>query len=298
MCLMRNKAVYRGKIYYFEEYDMIKKMLKKLIPLRIRKSRIFNFFPRVLNATNYYNAKYIKILKWGLMSREDTNYTYDLSDINIGYLASTISVVTKQPFNKIYGYIEEIKNDIELKNCVIRKINHSRFRNVADSRCEFGRRLGWYAFVRAIKPKIVIETGIDKGLGSVLLCAALLRNKKEGYDGRYYGTDINPNAGYLLDEKYKDVGKILYGDSIESLTNLNVKIDLFINDSDHSAAYEYKEYVVIKNKLGSDAIILGDNSHCTDKLYQFSIENNRKFLFFHEVPKNHWYPGAGIGISF
>ena len=53
----------------------------------------------------------------------------------------------------------------------------------------------------------------------------------------YIGTDINPNAGYLFDEIYSENGKILYGDSIESL-KLNAEIDLFINDSDHSAEYE------------------------------------------------------------
>jgi hypothetical protein len=277
---------------------MMKKKLKILIGQRIRKSRILNLFPRILCATSYYNAKYLKILKWGFISREDTNYTYDLSDLNIAYLASTISVVTKQPFNTIYSYIEEARNDTELKNYVIRKTTNSEFRNVADFRCEFGRRLGWYGFTRAIKPKIVIETGLDKGIGSVLLCAALLRNNKEGFEGQYYGTDINPNAGFLLDEQYKKVGKILYGDSIESLKRLDFKIDLFINDSDHSPDYEYREYLAIKDKLSSNAIILGDNSHSTDKLYLFSIETSRHFLFFPEVPRDHWYPGAGIGISF
>ena len=91
---------------------------------------------------------------------------------------------------------------------------------------------------------------------------------------------------------------MLYGDSIESLKKLDVSIDLLINDSDHSADYEYQEYRTVKNKLTSEAIILGDNSHVTNKLCLFSSENGRNFLFFHEVPKDHWYPGSGMGISF
>ena len=73
------------------------------------------------------------------------------------------------------------------------------------------------------KPKIVVETGIDKGLGSVLLCSALLKNKEDGFEGRYYGTDINPKAGYLLSGKYLKVGEILFGDSITSLKKLEEK---------------------------------------------------------------------------
>jgi predicted O-methyltransferase YrrM len=162
----------------------------------------------------------------------------------------------------------------------------------------WGRRLGWYAFARILKPGIIIETGVDKGHGAIALCAALLRNGKEGYHGRYYGTDINPASGYLLSGKFKEPGTILYGDSIESLKKLDVSIDLFINDSDHSKVYEYNEYCVIKGTLSPRAIILGDNSHSSDSLARFSAENGRKFLFFQEGPKNHWYPGAGIGISF
>ena len=147
-------------------------------------------------------------------------------------------------------------------------------------------------------PKIIIETGVDKGIGSVLLCSALLKNKEEGFDGRFFGTDINPEAGYLLKGKYAEVGKILYGDSIETLSQFNEKIDLFINDSDHSAEYEYQEYIAIKDKIAENAVILGDNSHTTDKLAIVSNETKRNFLFFREEPSGHWYPGAGIGISF
>jgi len=104
--------------------------------------------------------------------------------------------------------------------------------------------------------------------------------------------------GKLLDGKYKEDSEILYGDSIKSLEKFKFKIDLFINDSDHSGDYEYLEYKIILNKLSSNAIILGDNSHVTDKLSVFSKENKRKFIFFKEQPLEHWYPGAGIGISF
>ena len=39
----------------------------------------------------------------------------------------------------------------------------------------YGRRLGWYALVRALKPRTVVETGADKGLGSCVLAALRLR---------------------------------------------------------------------------------------------------------------------------
>jgi predicted O-methyltransferase YrrM len=78
----------------------------------------------------------------------------------------------------------------------------------------------------------------------------------------------------------KENGEILYGDSIKSLTDLNQNIDLFINDIDRSADYEYQEYLTIKPLIAPNTIILGDNSHITDKLESFSPETDRKFYFF------------------
>ena len=85
--------------------------------------------------------------------------------------------------------MEEAENDTLLKNTIIERTKSSSFSRFADLDVRFGRRLGWYAFIRVIKPKVVIETGVDKGLGSILLCSALLRNKEEGFEGKYYGTD-------------------------------------------------------------------------------------------------------------
>ena len=125
-----------------------------------------------------------------------------------------------------------------------------------------------------------------------------MRNFAEGHPGYYYGTDINPKAGYLLSGEWSKYGEILYGDSIGSLNGLDEKIDMFINDSDHSADYEFKEYLTIQDKLSPNAFVLGDNSHCTNKLLTFARMTGRNFLFFQENPKDHWYPGAGIGLAF
>lgn len=264
----------------------------------LKRIWIFNFIRRVFIASKYYNKKYLQIFKWGFASKEDTNFTYHLAESNVKYLAQTIACIVKKDYSEIFGYIKEIELNKDLNNHIISTTLNSKEKRFADKEVRFGRRLGWYAFVRAMKPKIVVETGVDKGLGSVLLCAALEKNKSEGYEGKYFGTDINPAAGYLLCGRYKEFGEILYGDSIQSLSDFKEEIDLFINDSAHSSDYEYNEYKTIAGLLNENSIILGDNSHCTDKLSQFSIENNRQFLFFKEEPINHWYPGAGIGISF
>jgi predicted O-methyltransferase YrrM len=240
-------------------------------------------------------SPYWSILRTG----EFHNFTYELTDSNLRYLAETLSVVTGKPPQEIEGYIREAITDQELAAHLHLAMEMRNRRGAMQSvRMPFGRRLGWYAIARVIKPKVIIETGVERGHGSVLLCSALMRNAREGFPGRYYGTDIDPNAGWLLGGEYARVGEILYGDSIKSLEAFADKVDLFINDSDHSADYEAAEYRVIRNKLADGAIILSDNAHVTDKLALFGRETGRCFVFFKEEPKDHWYPGAGIGIAY
>lgn len=259
--------------------------------------RVALFLHRTRTALSYFYAPMFNLIKWLLFSNEHTNLTYNLELKNKRYLASLIAHLVDNDYATILGYMDEAEADVELKRQIEFATESSSFSSVADREVRFGRRLGWYAFVRATKPKIVIETGVDKGLGSCLLSAALMRNDEEGHPGRYFGTDINPDAGYLLSGKYARYGKILYGDSIETLRSFDSKVDLFINDSDHSAEYEEQEYEVIAPKLSGHAIVLGDNSRVTDKLLEFSLKNGREFIFFAEKPMDHWYPGGGIGIS-
>ncbi len=253
---------------------------------------------RLSVASSYVEPPLRQVFSWLFQSREVTNFTYDLTDTNKDYLAAMISVVTRAPVAQVRSYVDEPAGDEELLEHVRSCTLQSAQRDTADPECQFGRRLGWYAFVRVLRPRVVVETGVDKGLGSVLLASALARNAHEGSQGTYYGTDTNPAAGYLLQGRYREHGTILYGDSIESLKVLSSKIDLFINDSDHSADYEAREYETVRAKLAPGAIVLGDNCHCTDALYRFSLRTGRRFLFFAERPEQHWYPGAGIGVSF
>jgi predicted O-methyltransferase YrrM len=229
-----------------------------------------------------------------LTSREDTNFTYSLTPQNTRHLAHAISIVTNASLEEVMGYIKEAEADEQLKAHVINMARSGPDRSYSDPRADFAKRLSWYAVVRVMKPEVIIETGVDKGLGAVVLAAAVLKNGR----GRYYGTDIDPTAGRMLSGPYAKAGEILYGDSIESLNRFSGTVDLFINDSDHSAEYEGREYVFIAPKLSDRAIVLGDNSHATDELMDWSERTGRRFLFWSEKPAGHWYPGGGIGFSY
>ncbi len=271
----------------------------RIVDLAVESSGLEDLQRRRLDAALKYVRGPIDCLdRWVRESREVSNYTYNLTAHNKRNLASMIAVVLNRDYGEIEGYIAEIDGDRDLAEIVVRRSESDRYFDTHDHSCLFGRRIGWYAIARALKPRVIVETGVDKGLGSITLAAALLRNEAEGKPGCQYGTDIVPGSGFLLCEPYSRVAQVLVGDSIETLKSFNQPIDLFINDSDHSPDYEAAEYDVIEAKLSPHAVVLGDNSHYTGALLDFANRTGRSFVFFQETPLNHWYPGAGIGIAF
>lgn len=257
-----------------------------LILYRLR----FGFF-------TYFSKPLRLFIVWLFKSKELSNFSYELTPKNKLYLALYVANITGESIAKVKGYISELEQDESLKTHVRENVKTSEMKYIADIEMMYGRRIGWYALVRSFKPKVLIETGVDKGLGSCILTSALRKNTEEGFPGYYYGTELDTRLGYLLKDDYSKYGEILYGDSVESLKKFEKKIDFFINDSDHSAEYEALEYQTIKDKLAENALILGDNAHVTDKLANFALETERDFVFFKEEPLNHWYPGAGIGVA-
>ena len=290
--------------------DSIQKVMEHNLATNMVRIRELHDLEKVVSSTlegylarnwafDFYIGKKIQeYSSWLGYSDEGSNYTYRLA--NLEHLASWVVGVTNCEIQQAVFYINEIVNDGYLKNHLISKESQQRSRaRYQQFGCELlGRRIGWYAVARVIKPKLIIETGVDRGLGSCVLTRALMLNESDGHYGRYLGTDINPNAGYLLSNELSNFGKIAIGDSIETLTHLSETIDLFINDSDHSAEYEYNEYATISGKINQKSIILGDNAHATNALFRFANLSGRKFLFFGERPLDHWYPGAGIGAAF
>ena len=252
----------------------------------------------VLIALPRVGRQFLLAVKWAFTSKEYYNHSYHLTPLNKQYLASFIALVSGHEVTQIERFIAELDTNTELRGVLIRRNNESRDRHNTDNEPRYGRRLGWYALLRATKPRIVVETGIDRGLGTVVMAAALKRNADEGFPGVLYATDIVPDCGHLLVEPYKGFCRELIGDSVESLQKLNESVDIFLHDSNHEANYEWAEFLAIEPQLHRNSIVLSDNSRETSKLREFAARTNRSFLYFQDEPKDHWWPGDGIGCAF
>jgi len=253
---------------------------------------------RGLLAARYLGQCSWRATSWLIKSREYTNFTYQITPRSRRYIAMAVAHATSSDAQDVLRYFDEVEQDDALKGHIRDTARSSVDGRYVDNEIHFGRRVAWYAAVRVIRPRIIVETGVDKGFGSCVLTAALARNASEGYPGYYYGTDINPAAGFMLHGNYAKYGRILYGDSLESLRGISEPIDLFVNDSDHSAEYEAAEYEEVLHKLSPHALIIGDNCEITEALLSFSIRSNREFSFTAEESIDHISSGTGIGLSF
>jgi len=236
--------------------------------------------------------------RWLFTSREHHNYTYDLTPINLDHLAWFVATVCAAPIAVVRDHLAEIAADSALRDHIRTATAAAARRGLAEREVHYGRRVGWYAIVRALKPAHVVETGVDKGLGTAVLAAALLRNTEEGRAGRITAIDINPEAGYLVrGGAWSSVVDLVYSDSVAALAALDRPVDLFLHDSDHSVAHERTEFTTVESKLSASALLLTDNATKTSVLSEYAEKTGRHYLAFSERPLRHWYPGDGIGAA-
>ena len=210
-------------------------------------------FPKRLLRVARHDAKVIGTsARWLFTSREHHNYTYDLTTLSRDHLAWFVAVTCDVPVATVRGYFAEIEGDDALRAHIERATAASARRGLADKKVRYARRIGWYAIVRARRPAHVVETGVDKGLGTCVLASALLRNAAEGDPGRVTSLDINPEAGYLASAApWTEVVDLVIGDSIASIGALDRPVDLFLHDSDHTIAHERREFAADRAQAGA-----------------------------------------------
>lgn len=271
-------------------------MDKVLIRRRLAESRLAAFValaPRVRMVGSHDAHIAAASLRWLARSREHTNLTYNLTELNREHLAWFVANATGVTVSQVREFLDEIDNDRALRDHVRAGTESSSRRRIADAEARYGRRIGWYAIVRALKPSHVVETGTDKGLGACVIAAALLRNGK----GQVTTIDINPESGFLIVPPYDAVIDRRVGDSLLTLAALRTPVDLFLHDSDHSVEYEAAEFGAVDPHLSSRAVVLSDNAHVTNELARWAEQKGWEFSFFDERPAAHWYPGDGIGVA-
>lgn len=261
--------------------------------LNIFKS--FKFLISKINVFLRYKKKKIWFaLKWVFSGNEISNFTYEIK--NYKEILDIVKVITNINHNEL----EKILKEIDPKNKEFRDFFSKYYFEDFSNKIFFGRRIVWYLLVRTLKPEIVIESGVARGLGSGLLIYALYKNKLDfGTENQFIGIDllkIKNSYFNFKNQKFLNYN-FYYKDTLLFLKEFNEKKKIiYISDAEHNYDFEKREYELIINKMSNGSIIISDNN--SGSLSDFSKKNNKNILYFKEDPINTWYSGATTSISY
>ncbi|MEM2961217.1 MAG: class I SAM-dependent methyltransferase, partial [Candidatus Bathyarchaeia archaeon] len=129
----------------------------------------------------------------------------------------------------------------------------------------FGELTVLYLVTRILKPEIIVETGVARGLSSVVLLQAL----KENGQGFLYSIDLSQNIGDFIPESLKSRWELLTGssrDQLPKLLEMLGELDLFLHDSEHTyinMSFEFQcayQYLTEEGIIASHDISVGDGA--------------------------------------
>jgi hypothetical protein len=147
-----------------------------------------------------------------------------------------------------------------------------------------------YVIVRALKPQIILETGVASGLSSAFLLKALDDNDF----GTLYSIDL-PNltllppgkqSGWIIPEKLTRRWKLIIGKSTEVLEQVLEglgNLDIFLHDSGHTYQNMLFEFRTAWKFLRKGGILLSDDYEVNTAFMDFQREVERKPVYFFRV---------------
>jgi hypothetical protein len=126
-----------------------------------------------------------------------------------------------------------------------------------------------YMFTRALKPEVVVETGVALGVNSACILSALERNGR----GRLISVDLPPLAvpdeaiGAIVPDRLRSRWKLLRGSSARVLPAALADappVGLFVQDSLFTRRNSTQEFSCVLPHLAERAVIVGNCVHHTD----------------------------------
>jgi len=139
-----------------------------------------------------------------------------------------------------------------------------------------------YTIIRALRPKIVVETGVSNGISSRCILEALERNNH----GILYSIDLpreistagippDKEIGWLVPDRLSKRWELILGDSKEMLPRVLSEcgeINIFLHDSDHSYEHMTFEFRTAWKYLSDDGVLLSHDVNLNKAFEDFIKE--------------------------
>ncbi len=237
------------------------------------------------------------IARWAVTSREHVNFTYDTTRDSQRLLCAAIAEIAGCPTSEVVDHLDQLLADRDLIAHVETVSRSPASRHRVDPGFKPGRRIAFYLLARVLKPRFVVEAGVDRGLGALLISHALNMNAAEGFPGDYLGIEFDAEKPIPLYQGYPHrVGNITRGDSIAVVAALDRPIDLFIHDTTTEPAHVSAQLAAVAQKRSPHGVIASTWS--MPQLTEFALRGGLGILTHQEEPVGHWFSGDRVAMVF
>jgi hypothetical protein len=233
-------------------------------------------------------------LRYILFDPEVESYTYRVA--NIDGMLTTIAEATRTPVEDLRRYVVEADTDPELRDNLAHRL---RWRFDVKHRPELANRLGWYVLVRALRPRVVVETGIYHGFGSLTLLRALERNAADGTPGELMSFDTSQSAGSFVDRRRYPGWRHVVGLTTEVLqsTLAGRSVGALFQDSDHSAPVQELEFGTALATPEPTLLLVDASGGQSPVLEQISHARGGDYRRVRLGASDHWYQRGELTFS-
>jgi predicted O-methyltransferase YrrM len=229
-----------------------------------------------------------------LFDPEIESHSFELE--NEAEVIAALAAALGHPVAELSGYAAETHVDPEL-NQLLRR--HLRWRLDTKRQPPLGNRLAWYVMVRARKPRLVVETGIYLGLGSLALLRAIERNAQEGEPGELISFDILRSSGTIVREPMRRHWRKIIGSTrdelLPALAGRNV--DMLFQDTPHTEENQRFEFGAALAHAAPGLLLLDSSGGHAPTLRALCAEQGGAF---HAIPmrsRRHIDPGGAITFA-
>ncbi len=235
-----------------------------------------------------------QMLRFVVAGAEFDNFSFELA--NEAELAAFLARILSCEEAEIWSYMREAKADPGLTTDLWRRL---RWRLDYTRRPPLGRRLTWYVLARALTPKLVVETGVQDGLGSLALLRALDHNAREGFPGRLISFDTLPTAGWLVAPSERASWRLVTGSSVERMPDVlagEASVELFFQDSGGDFELASGELRLVLAHASASAVYVSQAQR--PALAAFADQQGLRYHAFYHRSFKHVIPGSEMGFAF